>query len=291
MSRITCLQERPHRRGRRAPMMPHTGRMDRSVRAWMRAEVAEGTEVALLVAVSSAPVSRESLRVSAQGAAVPARERRDRFGNRMHVIGPLPAGDLEIEYTADGVGPAPVPAPGPTDAAEHLRPSRYCEVEEFPRIAAAMIGQRQGWDAVLAVVDGVHAHLDYVLGSTTISDSARTTYLSGQGVCRDYAHLTATLLRAGGIPARCTAVYAPGLSPMDFHLVVEALVDGEWQLVDATHLAPRASMVRIASGQDAADTAFMTTLVGNVTLTGIQVTAVVDPALPLERWSEPVPLR
>ena len=78
---------------------------------------------------------------------------------------------------------------------------------------------------------------------------------------------------------------------MDFHLVVEALVDDTWQVVDATHLAPRASMVRIATGQDAADTAFMTTLAGNVTLTGIQVTAVVDPELPREMPGESLPLR
>lgn len=86
-------------------------------------------------------------------------------------------------------------------------------------------------------------------------------------------------------------MYAPGLSPMDFHLVVEALIEGEWLMVDATHLAPRASMMRIATGQDAADTAFMTTLAGNVTLTGIQVTAVVDPALPAEIRHERIALR
>jgi transglutaminase-like putative cysteine protease len=125
-----------------------------------------------------------------------------------------------------------------------------------------------------------------VPGSSTITDSARSTFLARRGVCRDYAHLTATLLRAAGIPARCSSVYAPGLSPMDFHLVVEALVEGRWLVVDSTHLAPRASMVRIATGQDAADTAFMTTLAGDVALTGIQVTAVVDPALPRERAGE-----
>jgi transglutaminase-like putative cysteine protease len=78
---------------------------------------------------------------------------------------------------------------------------------------------------------------------------------------------------------------------MDFHLVVEALVGGRWLVVDATHLAPRASMVRIATGQDAADTAFMTTLAGDVALTGIQVTAVVDPALPREDPAERLSLR
>jgi hypothetical protein len=49
--------------------------------------------------------------------------------------------------------------------------------------------------------------------------------------------------------------------------------------------------VRIATGQDAADTAFMTTLAGDVALTGIQVTAVVDPALPREDPAERLSLR
>ena len=49
----------------------------------------------------------------------------------------------------------------------------------------------------------------------------------------------------------------PGLSPMDFHAVVEADVDGTWCAVDATRLAPTSSLVRICSGRDAADTAFL----------------------------------
>jgi hypothetical protein len=54
-------------------------------------------------------------------------------------------------------------------------------------------------------------------------------------------------------------------------------VDGAWRLVDATRLAPRQSLLRIATGRDAADTAFMTTHCGAVNLTGIEVTATADP--------------
>src|SRR5699024_12383629 len=95
------------------------------------------------------------------------------------------------------------------EAGRHRRPSRYCEGDEFERIAAEVIGGRDGAAALDAVVDWVHGHLDYVPGASTVTDSARSTYVSRQGVCRDYAHLTATLLRAGGIPARCSSVYAP----------------------------------------------------------------------------------
>ncbi|WP_233190685.1 transglutaminase family protein [Brachybacterium sp. UMB0905] len=257
--------------------------MERHVRAWMRAEVAEGTDVALLVAVADTPVGKESLQVTTgDGQTITAQESRDRYGNRMHLLSALPEGSVEIVYAARDITAAGEPVVEDSDAVTYLRPSRYCEVDEFTRAAAEVVGTAQGTDAVDAVVQWVAEHLDYVPGSSTITDSARSTYLARQGVCRDYAHLTATLLRASGIPARCVAVYAPGLAPMDFHLVVEALVENRWLVVDATHLAPRESMVRIATGQDAADTAFMTTLNGDLQLTGIQVTAVVDPQLPRE---------
>ena len=72
------------------------------------------------------------------------------------------------------------------------------------------------------------------------------------------------------------AAYSPGLSPMDFHAVAEAWVDGRWCVVDATTLAPRQTLVRIATGRDAADTAFLTNYGGLVSLDGLEVTAVVD---------------
>jgi transglutaminase-like putative cysteine protease len=101
-------------------------------------------------------------------------------------------------------------------------------------------------------------------------------------VCRDYAHLVIALLRALDVPARLAAVYAPGLDPMDFHAVAEAVVDDQWRVVDATLLAPRASLVRIASGRDASDTAFLSTYGGAADLIESVVTAVTDGPLPIE---------
>ena len=67
---------------------------------------------------------------------------------------------------------------------------------------------------------------------------------------------------------------------MDFPAVAEAYVQGAWQVVDATLLAPRSSMIRIATGRDCADTAFMSTYGGTVELLDSQVTATVDGHLP-----------
>ena len=74
-------------------------------------------------------------------------------------------------------------------------------------------------------------------------------------------------------------MYAPGVTPMDFHAVAEAWIDGAWRAIDATTLAPRSSLVRIATGRDAADTAFLTVMSGRADLVEVEVTATVD-ALP-----------
>jgi transglutaminase-like putative cysteine protease len=78
------------------------------------------------------------------------------------------------------------------------------------------------------------------------------------------------------MPARYAACYAPGLEPMDFHAVAEAYIDGAWYVVDATRLADRRSLVRIATGRDAADCAFLSYHGGYVGLERMHVDAVLD---------------
>lgn len=110
-------------------------------------------------------------------------------------------------------------------------------------------------------------------------------------MCRDYAHLVVALLRALSIPARLVAVYAPGCSPMDFHAVAEAIIDDEWVVVDATRLAPRQSFVRIATGRDAADTAFLDNHRGSIALRSYEVTATVRGELPYDDRAARIAIR
>ena len=132
----------------------------------------------------------------------------------------------------------------------------------------------------------VGSRLSYVPGSSGPTDGSVDTLLLRQGVCRDYAHLVIALLRALDVPARLTAVYAPGLAPMDFHAVAEALVDEQWRVVDATLLAPRRSLVRIATGRDAADTAFLSAYEGRADLLEMEVRASIDGDLPSDDVTE-----
>ena len=56
--------------------------------------------------------------------------------------------------------------------------------------------------------------------------------------------------------------------------------DGRWWVVDATTLAPRGSLVRIATGRDASDTAFLTVQSGRADLVSMRVDATASPDLP-----------
>ncbi|HWH97832.1 MAG TPA: transglutaminase-like domain-containing protein, partial [Pseudolysinimonas sp.] len=130
-----------------------------------------------------------------------------------------------------------------------------------------------GRGLVAAVEAWVHEHLVYSADHTSPTGGAVETLEAGAGVCRDFANVTAAFLRALDVPARLVSVYAPSLEPRDFHAVVEACVDGRWVVVDATRLAPRSGLVRIATGRDSADTAFLTNTLADVELLSIDVRA------------------
>jgi len=186
-------------------------------------------------------------------------------------------GRLVASYDASIQGEASATVANATDLITYRRPSRYAESDALGPTAFAEFGSITDSAELLSSVSSwVGTHLSYVSGSSLPTDGATRTLLARQGVCRDYAHLTVALLRALNVPARMVSCYAPGLFPMDFHAVAEAWVQDAWHVVDATTLAPRSTLVRIATGRDAADSAFLTTVSGRVSLVGMEITAVVD---------------
>jgi transglutaminase-like putative cysteine protease len=254
----------------------------RHVRVRLQVQVGQPLDAVLQVAVPDLPGTRvrESLDITLDGTPVPAAEVVIGGEGRSHTLRVQP-GLLAVDYQATVEGRS---APPEVTAAERLiyvRPSRYAESDRLGAIAHAEFAGLSGpRDLLAAVSSWVGTQLSYVPGSSGPTDGAVQTLLRRQGVCRDYAHLVIGLLRALDVPARMAAVYAPGLQPMDFHAVAEALVDDQWRVVDATTLAPRASLVRIATGRDAADTAFLSTFGGLATLTSLDVMAVLDGELP-----------
>ncbi len=251
-------------------------------------DAAGPARLVLAIAVAGDQATTETLSVTQDGVRLDVTELADQHGTRLHAVDAT-AGRVEVRYSArvDGRGEtAPVDA---LDPIRYLRPSRYCESDTLGPVAVAEFAGLDGVDLLAGVSSWVGTHLAYDGSSTDPTGGAAATLLSRRGVCRDFAHLVVALLRALDVPARVVAVYAPGLEPMDFHAVAEALVDGRWLVVDATTLAPRPTLVRIATGRDAADTAFLTTIGEPVELVGMEVTATAD-ALPDDDPRLPVSL-
>jgi len=264
-------------------------------------EVATAAVLALQVAAASTAgdVLDEQFGVTLDGAetGAPVSELAAQRGGRLHVIH-AGAGRLAVSYQASI---RPRPAPDPPAATEDLvvdaesiaalRQSRYCPSDALAGFAAAeSAGLERGPALACSVAAWVFERLAYRTGSSDTLDTAVDTLLGGVGTCRDFSHLAITLCRALGVPARLVAVYAPGLSPMDFHAVVEARRGTGWEVLDATRLAPRSSLTRIATGRDAADTAFATTLSGHAELISSEVSTVVDGDLPPDDHVAPVAL-
>ncbi|TXH70620.1 MAG: transglutaminase family protein [Thiothrix sp.] len=194
------------------------------------------------------------------------------------------AGFFTLDYAAtvalqvNTAEPSQVPetpyAQLPPEVLAYLNPSRYCEADLIGRFAYKTFeGLPTGYTRVMAVVDWVYKNIEYIPGTTNASSSASDVLLQRAGVCRDFAHLSVTLCRALGIPARYISAYAPGLElPADFHGVFEAYLGGKWYFFDATRMAPTSSFVRISTARDAADASFAT-IVGKATMTRMQVEA------------------
>jgi transglutaminase-like putative cysteine protease len=262
----------------------------RTVSAHLELQLHDTADLVFSVAVAQGnPVRSETLSIVANGTELEPTELVSDHGTRLHRItghkGPM---TMDYEAVIDGLAD---PAPNhELDVITYRRPSRYAESDTLFSTANHEFAGLTGKALLDGVSSWVGEHLSYVPGTSQPTDGAVATMLARQGVCRDYAHLVIALLRGLDVPARLVSVYAPGLFPMDFHAVAEAWFDGRWYVLDATTLAPRSSLVRIATGQDASETAFLSQYGAAVDLLGINVTAVVD-ELPNDDLSELVQLR
>jgi transglutaminase-like putative cysteine protease len=268
-------------------------------------EVIDSVEIVLQVAPAktSGALLDEHIEISLDG--VPLGDTVELVGphgTRLHVVKSR-GGHLSINYrseierlsnsTAPNNPSAPITSRMPTGFPEilYLRPSRYCPTDHLDGFAIGEFGTGGAVGArVNAITQWIQSRIEYLPGSGTVHDSAEDTLLTCTGSCRDFAHLSVALCRAIGIPARFTAVYAPGLSPMDFHAVFEVFQEGRWLVHDATCLAPRTSMVRIVTGRDAADAAFAEIIRGSANFLNLEVGAVAQPILTSDNRSIAVEL-
>lgn len=251
--------------------------------------VNRAADLVLTVAPHAAYEVSERLEVRLDGAPVDVAERRDPFGTRRHCFQAAP-GTVTVSYAGTVTGHH-ASEPQPSDDLTYLRPSRYCDSDRLAQVAQNLFpAATTVRETVERIRQWTLQSIQYAPGATDHLDGATEVFLSRRGVCRDTAHLVTAFARASGIPARVAAVYAPGLVPMDFHAVSEVMIDGAWWVVDGTGLAPRGSMVRIAAGRDAADTAFLDAIRGQIELVSMSVDARCEGPLPTDDGIMPVAL-
>ena len=190
------------------------------------------------------------------------------YGNRFLRL-QAAAGPFKVSYRAvvdRMVEPPAFSAPEvpihdiPDNVLRFLMPTRYCESDLLGQAALKMFGALpRGHARVQAISDWVRQNIDYRIGSTTATTTARDVFVQRAGVCRDFAHLAVTFCRALNIPARLVCGYARFPEPPpDFHAIFEAWLGGRWVLFDPTGMAPVEHVVRVATGRDAKDVAFAT---------------------------------
>jgi transglutaminase-like putative cysteine protease len=255
--------------------------MLRSVSVNLQLEIRGHTNMVFSITPAiGANIASERLEFLLDGKAQKAREIHDLHGTRLHTF-ETRAGVMFVDYSLEIGGGATIAPISELDLITYLRPSRYAQSDSLTPFARSLFSGLSGYTLVQAITDWVFENLTYASGASLPTDGATRTLLSRRGVCRDFAHVTIALLRAMEIPARMVSVYAPGLSPMDFHAVAEAYVDGTWWVIDSSRLAPRQSLVRIATGRDAADTAWLTSTWTDLNVISMLVTVSAD-SLPFD---------
>ena len=153
----------------------------------------------------------------------------------------------------------------PGETIQYLFDSRYCPAERFHSFVETEFGELTGGAKIIAMRDWVAENMSYEPGSSNANTTALDSFVERRGICRDYAHVIVTMARACGFPARYVSVYAPDVSPPDFHALAEVFLadpddsgSGTWHMVDGTFMADPSKTVKIGVGRDAADVSFLT---------------------------------
>lgn len=242
------------------------------VHCLLQCEVAETAEQRVSNGVTTLPAAIPVKRVAAQ----------DGLGERFWITA---EGDVAIRYEAQvGLSRQPVDLETlgqvamtdlPAEATQYLFDSRYCAGEQFQAFVEDEFAALSGGARIAAVRSWIADHFTYEPGASGPQTTARDSFVTRRGVCRDYAHVLIALSRASGIPARYVSCYGPDVTPQDFHAVAEVWLSGadgagQWALVDATGMASPEETAAIGVGRDAADVSFLTSF-GPVEFCGHEV--------------------
>jgi len=223
----------------------------------------------LNLGVPSTPSQRVIAEAVSTWPSNPLDEFRDHSGRNRFFRVDVPPGQFNVRYLAtvavqapdvdEFAGETPL-AKLPGEVLSYVQGSRYCEVEAVYKFAVRKFGSLPpGYRRVQAICRWVKENVDYEVGSSTTTYTARDVLATRVGVCRDFAHLVIALCRALNIPARFVTAYTRyDDPPQDFHAVVEAFLGERWYLFDPTQLAEISDLIRLGTGRDASDVPFAT---------------------------------
>jgi len=141
---------------------------------------------------------------------------------------------------------------------EWLKPSLNVPSDnpQFKTLAARIIGTKNDvQDAAFAIQNYVYQNMRPNAGIGVLRD-ATEVLASKEGVCRDYATLTLTLLRAGGIPARLASGLVSWDGTFYYHAWTEAWDGSRWIGVDSTTDRAQMSASHVKFGEGNVETAF-----------------------------------
>jgi len=208
----------------------------------------------------------------------PLFEFSDPFGNVGHFLDcPAPHDRFEVtaRSTVEAAAPAPAPdrlEPGAEEALRRAaetpelwpmtRPSRFVRPSPALEKFMAARGVRPGGDPLSSARElcaALHEAFDYVPGHTDADSPIERILETGRGVCQDYAHVMASILREWGIPCRYASGYLgpeeEGAARGESHAWVECWFPGlGWLGFDPTNNTEGDERhVRVAVGRDYAD--------------------------------------
>ena len=190
----------------------------------------------------------------------------DAYGNRVHLIasggqtGPLVVAAQGVVVTTDTAGVVGWTGEAATPAIYLRETLRTAPSAGIRALAEAVREVRDGSLAetatLHALMERIHAEVDYRISSTDAGTSAAAAYEGKLGVCQDHAHIFISAARCLGIPARYTTGYLLTESAdadAAHHAWAEALLPGiGWTGFDpANNTCPTDRYIRLAVGLDA----------------------------------------
>lgn len=158
---------------------------------------------------------------------------RDGFGNLLQ-IGRISQLHDHFRYTLKGTARVSVSQREPERPMAVFRyPSDY--TQPWP----GLTGLLEQWDLpsnpkerAWKLMTLVHEQMEYAPGTTGVHTTAEQAFVSGKGVCQDYAHIYLAMARQAGLTAR----YVNGLPEGEgvSHAWCEVWLDGIWTGIDPT---------------------------------------------------------